>query len=253
MLSKFAIDNGASSSNSAGLSDQSEPSTPKVHVSEIRFATHQPTIASESHEAEQSLQGRHYNNKGNGICCNCAESTKDYSSTAQTESELATSTAVPSRNISPSASADWESHPPSQGPKKVISFSGSCADLPTSSVSGLLPDPSRSPPTPDTSDSSSSPSKEDSKNYAPYTFHEMSKLSEACMSSGSSSPSGGETRADTGRFTYAEVLQRQSPPAHVTITPSAFNEPDYKQKRSTVERWMREKNTPEQLKKLSNL
>jgi hypothetical protein len=84
----------------------------------------------------------------------------------------------------------------------------------------------------------------------------MSKLSEACMSSSDSSPSGSETRDDTGRFTYAEVLRRPSPPPlnnHLTITPSAFNDPDYKQRRSTVEKWMKEKNTPDQLNKLSNL
>ena len=255
MLSKFAANgNGAFSSNSTGMSNTSAPSTPKVQSSAIKSETHRHSAASESYEAKQTKQGGRYNNLGNGICCNCAgqSDAENNSSVAQTKSELANSPAVSSKSFSPCASGVWETLPPNPGPNKSVSFSGSSAGLPTPSVSSSFPDTSRSPPTPDTGDSRSTGSKEDCENYAPYTFHEMSKLADANMSLSSSSPSEGETRDETGRTTYADVLRRTSPP-HLTITPAAPNDSHNRHKRSSVEKWMKEKNTPDHLNKLSNL
>lgn len=192
---------------------------------------------------------------GQGKHCDCSGAA-DKTHLHPPSADTTLSTSSPPTVSSPQdhlPDAAWEYPTPnvtrhSVSESTTSSFPASIPDTPSASFPSSFPD---TPPSTSSTDSS----QEDSQ--APYTYHEMSRLAEAA--SVPQTPEDEEVSNITGNdvagpFTYAEILRRKSPatPTAMNVSPLP-NTTDSKAKRSAVEKWMAEKNTADQMEKLSNL
>ena len=250
----FSRNEGPHASNNTSPTNKTACHSPKVHFCEDKRENNKVFTDNKPDASQNYTKGERNNNIENRLCSGCSEkyvipAKQNSTTTAATKLDISTSTQVPATNIPHSANSTWESLPPThRWFANDLSVSGPSAPQSPSSISRNISHTTRSPPSSAASDSSSS------TEYAPLTYHEMSKLSTEDANMSTSSSSSGEDV--TGSASYSDVLQRSPLPAstsQISKGPAHTSAEGLRNKRASVEQWMNERNTPNQLKKLSNL